>query len=218
MSLRFRTISTPYRPLLINAPPWNRSTHSRPSQTQWCRTPIWSGRKAIWIKVSNHIQVKTSMARTRARQPSTQAKLSIIPLRLGSIMFKSRAFWHSQMPLVYLRRRCPVTLTSILLVSAHLPNMLRWIKITSVMQVLARKQPKVNSIRSCLLNSSTNKRSAMASSRSRTSRCTRSYARRWNKAYSVNVKPLKTPLTSLMQWVSTKGKITLWGKLSPIST
>ena len=217
-SLRFRTISTPYRLRIISAPPWNRSTHSRLSRIQWCKG-IWSGKRAaIWIKVSNHIQVSNYTVLTRARQLSMDRLSRTLLLTLLK-EFKSRAPWPSPIPLVYHRTRYPTAPTHLILTLAHLLNRLRWI--TCVICPTTRaacKQLKVNSIRSYLLNSSTNRRSAMANCRSRTSRCIRSYARRWNKAFSVREKPSKTQLISLTQWVSRREIIAPWGKLSPIST
>ena len=133
--------------------------------------------------------------------------------------FKSRAPWPSLIPLVYHRTRYPTAPTHLILTLAPLLNRLRWI--TCVICPTTRaacKQLRANSIRSYLLNSSTNRRSATASCRSRTSRYTKSFAKRWNKAYSVSEKPSKTQLISLTLLVSIRGIIVPCGKLSPIST
>ena len=160
------------------------------------------------------------MDHIRARRRSTKALSRTLQLLLSK--FKSRAPWTSRNTLYNHRTHCPATRThSIQLASAHQLSMLRLIKLTSVtclpVQVMAHRQLKVNSIHSSLLNSSTNRRSATASCRSRTSRSIKSYAKRWNKAFSVNVKPSKTPLISLMQCLSTR-EIAPWGKLSRTST
>ena len=120
-SLIYRTISTPYRPLIISAPPSNRSTHSQLSPTQW-RKGIWSVKlPAIWIKVSNHIQVSNYTVHTRARQLYMD-RPSITLLLMLLMEFKSRAPWPSLIPLVYHKTRYLTAPTHLILTLAHLLN------------------------------------------------------------------------------------------------
>ena len=147
------------------------------------------------------------MDHIRVRRLTTRALSRTLQPHLS--MFKSRAPCSSMTTQYNHRTLCPATRTHLIqLASAHQLSMLKLIKLTSVtclsVQVMAHRQLKVNSIHSSLLNSSTNRRSATVSCRSRTSRSIKSYARRWNKAFNVNEKPSKTPLISLMQCLSTR--------------